>query len=68
MQVVFASVKPLQVHERALWTSAEVAEVTEVTLSPSRGTSCSPPDPTGSREIQLEFSGRPDSKLCHIRG
>lgn len=30
----FASMKPHQVHERALWNSAEI---TEVTLSPSRG-------------------------------
>lgn len=30
----FASMKPHQVHERALWNSAEI---TKVTLSPSRG-------------------------------
>lgn len=55
----FASMKPHQ----ALWNSAEI---TEVTLSPSRGASSSPPDLTSSRETQVEFSGRPELKLCHI--
>lgn len=59
----FASMKPHQIHERALWNSAEI---TEVTLSPSRGASSSPPDLTSSRETQVEFSGRPELKLCHI--